>query len=139
MDERERIIAAADAHRRIKEHFIYIMGMIPRVREVLAMPVHWTEEHFEDRAEFIFLGKPCRLKMNFAWLDTNGFVGQVVLQMKEDDGTVTDVRPVFLIDVAGNFFLSDFRRRPMSSQDPMNLAAIVVQILGMLVPGPRQN
>ena len=137
MDERERIIQAAYAHQQIKEHFIYILGMIPRVQAVQALPMKWSEEHFDDRADFIFLGKTCRLKMNFAWMDSVGFVGQVVLQLREDDGKTTDVRPAFLIDVTGNIFLADNRRRSMDSHDQGNLAAIITQILGMLVPGLR--
>jgi hypothetical protein len=137
MEESQRIISAAHAHQQIKGHFIYIMGMIPRVPAVQTMPMKWAEEHFEDRADFVFLGKPCRLKLIFAWLDNVGYVGQVTLQMREDDGKITDVRPVFLIDATGNIFLNETRRRGLDSHDQANLAAIITHVLGMLVPGPR--
>jgi len=137
MDDKERINAAAEAHQRIKGHFVYLMGMIPRVPAIAALPMEWSTEHYEDRADFIFLGQPCRLKMNFAWMDTGGYVGQVVLQLREIDGKSTDVRPAFLIDPVGNFFLTDTRRRMFNGQDAANVAAIITHVLGMLVPGPR--
>ncbi|MDP9174639.1 MAG: hypothetical protein M3O30_12350 [Planctomycetota bacterium] len=137
MDERDRINAAAEAHQRIKGHFVYLMGMIPRVPAIAALPMQWSPEHYEDRADFIFLGQPCRLKMNFAWLDTSGYVGQVVLQLRDADGKATDIRAACLIDPVGNFFLTDARRRMFNGQDPANVAAIIMHILGMLVPGPK--